>query len=158
MENYITKNRKDLSNMIFEILDLVETKDKKMRLNFRAEVFGYLSVLERINNINDINDSERLLSQFKFSQKLFNLCDRYKSNGLNQKQKDMPLDFIRGLQSKMLEVCEDGFSWELKDYEKRDAFEKAYDKIENEKTSRLEHLKSEALSKIGTKSIIKDFI
>ena len=158
MENYISKNRKVLTQMLFDVLDLVEAKDLVQRKRFKMELLTYISVLHRIVDIHNLLDSDRLMSQYKFSQKLFTLCDRYKDKGLDSKLKDNPLDFIRGLQSKMLETCEDGFYWELKEAEKKDAFSKAFDKIQEEKTSRLEQLKSEAFNKLGKTNIVKDFI
>lgn len=157
MENYLSKNQKHLTNMLFETLDLIPVSDIEARKHFKSEMISYVHILFRINDIHNLLDYDKLMKQHQFSQKLFTLCDRYKSAGLDSKLKDNPIDFIKGLQSKMLEVCEDGFATELKNAEKQDAFDKAYGKLEEPtENGRMASLKQGALQNIKkTKEYIK---
>ena len=136
--------------MLFETLDLIPVSDAEARKHFKGELSSYVHILFRINDIHNLLDSDKLMKQYQFSQKLFTLCDRYKSGGLPQKLKDNPTEFIRGVQAKMLEVCEDDFSNELRRTEAKDAYDKAYGKLDNESTEngRMASLKQGALNNI----------
>jgi hypothetical protein len=157
MENYLSKNQKQLTNMLFETLDLIPVSDAEARNHFKAELSSYVHILFRVNDIHNLLDYDKVMKQYQFSQKLFTLCDRYKSGGLPQNLKDNPTEFIRAVQAKMLEVCEDGFSTELRKAEAKDAYDKAYGKLDEEvQTGRLSNLKENALKNINkTKQIIK---
>ena len=157
MEKYLRKNQKHLTNMLLETLDLIPVSDIDVRKNFRVEVISYVNILNRIDEIHNLISYDKLMEQQKFANKLFTLCDRYKSAGLDNKLKDNPIDFIKGLQSKMLEVCKDDFITELRKAEREDAHDKAYGLLdEKEETSRLSNLKDNALKNINkTKQIIK---
>lgn len=157
MENYLNKNQKEFTNMLFETLDLIPVSNEEARKHFKGELLSYIHILKRINDIHNLLDFDKAMAQYQFSQKLFTMCDRYKSGGLPQKLKDNPTEFIKGVQAKMLDVCQSGFATELRKAESKDAYDKAYGLLdEKEETSRLSNLKDNALKNINkTKELIK---